>query len=92
MEARGSELISGHLNRYSTMTEVEKPWEFKEEVDIMEEEEQDDTGALHTRRNRKNKQAADSHGEPPHPFNLNAAAEEEEEQKQSVFLDSTNGE
>jgi hypothetical protein len=60
------------------MMEVEKPWEFNEEVDIMEEEELEETGALHTR-NHKNKKAA-------------AAAEEEEEQKQSVFLDSANGE
>ncbi|TVU01216.1 hypothetical protein EJB05_53343 [Eragrostis curvula] len=68
-----------------TMMEVEKPWEFKEEVDIMEEEEED-AGALHTRE-RKNK-AADHHGngQPPQE-----EGRDDEEQKQNVFFDSTNG-
>ncbi|TVU12949.1 hypothetical protein EJB05_46616 [Eragrostis curvula] len=67
-----------------TMMEVEKPWEFKEEVDIMEEEEED-AGALHTRE-RKNK-AADHHGngQPPQE-----EGRDDEEQKQNVFFDSTN--
>ncbi|GJN29959.1 hypothetical protein PR202_gb18228 [Eleusine coracana subsp. coracana] len=79
---------------YSTMMEVEKPWEFKEEVNIMEEEEEDDAGALHTRtRERKNK-AGDDHGNgEPNSFNNAEAAVaqgEEDEKKQSVFFDSTN--
>ncbi|KAK3128154.1 hypothetical protein QOZ80_6BG0457670 [Eleusine coracana subsp. coracana] len=76
------------------MMEVEKPWEFKEEVNIMEEEEEDDAGALHTRtRERKNK-AGDDHGNgEPNSFNNAEAAVaqgEEDEKKQSVFFDSTN--
>ncbi|GJN01180.1 hypothetical protein PR202_ga18425 [Eleusine coracana subsp. coracana] len=76
------------------MMEVEKPWDLKVDVNIMEEkEEEDDAGALHTRtRERKNK-AADDHGNgEPNSFNAEEAAAqgEEDEKKQSVFFDSTN--